>query len=498
MGAPGPDGGAVIERSDPAAIVIFGASGDLTQRKLIPALFTLACEGMLPEGVRVLGVARSTMTDDAFRDHVLEGVSAYGRIKDRLADHWPAFARRLEYLSGGYAEMDTYRRIEDWLNVPARRSESEGNCLFYLAIPPQVYTQVIAHLGEVKLNEPRGGWSRLIVEKPFGRDLESARSLNRIIHAEFNERQVYRIDHYLGKETVQNILTFRFANTIFEPLWNRNYVDHVQISVLESVGVEHRAGYYDQAGPVRDMMQNHLLQLLTLTAMEPPVAFNARAMRNEKVKVLQAVEKPEISDGVWGQYEGYLDEEGVAAASTTPTYLAIQMFVNNWRWQGVPFYVRTGKALSRKTTEITLQFKKVPHLLFLENADLAPNTLSLCIQPDEGMHLTFETKIPGGGMRTHPVDMDFHFGERYGDHALPEAYERLLLDALQGDASLFTRSDEIELAWGLVDPLLARWEDMDAPPLLPYPPGTSGPEAADELMKRDGREWCDCCGQHPE
>jgi glucose-6-phosphate 1-dehydrogenase len=488
------------------SIIIFGASGDLTQRKLIPALYTLAVEGRLPERYSIVGVARSAFDDARFREHLRRGVEENARLDTMDAEAWARFSQHVWYCQGEYDSPQTYTalggRLAD-LNGP---DCSSHNQLFYLATPPQLYPIIVGQLGASGLNRMHcednpspGGYTRIIIEKPFGRDLASARELNACVHEVFDETQIYRIDHYLGKETVQNILVFRFANAIWEPVWNRNYVDHVQVTVAESVGVGERVGFYEQAGVLRDVFQNHLLQLLTLTAMEPPAAFNAKFLRDEKVKVLQAMHPQtpdEIADGsVRGQYRTYRDEKGVSPNSQTATFGALRLYVENWRWQGVPFYLRSGKLLTDKVTEISVQFKDVPHRLFppAGREGSHANCLSLCIQPDEGMRLRFETKVPGQGMRNRSVDMDFDFGKEFGEGALPEAYERLLLDAMAGDASLFARADEIELSWQIIDPIVATWRGRGAPPLEFYEKGTWGPPEANQLLERDGRHWHMSC-----
>ncbi len=485
-------------QAPPVSIVIFGASGDLTQRKLVPALYSLDCDQLLAANTRVLGVGRTSFDDESFRDHLIEGVQSHARLKpDDLSENWADFSQKIAYLTGDYDDPETYAKIQQRLD----EHETGGNRLFHMAIPPAVFKTVVSRLGEAGLNRSEQGWARIVVEKPFGSDEASARELNQTLHAVFQEDQVFRIDHYLGKETVQNLLTLRFANAIFEPIWNRNFIDHVQITVAESVGVGGRAGYYDQAGVLRDMFQNHVMQLLALTAIEPPVALEAETFRDKKVDILRAV-RP-IDRSLRGQYasgedsRAYRQEEDVPPDSETATFAALRLFIDNWRWKGIPFYLRSGKRLATKSTSIAIEFKQVPHLMFPieEDEPIPPNILYLCIQPNEGINFRLQTKQPGSGMTTHSADIDYAYAQDFEQQDLPDAYERLLLDAIQGDATLFTRADEIELAWRIIDPVLERWESEDAPPCHLYPPGGWGPQAADHFIEQDGRGWHYGCGE---
>jgi glucose-6-phosphate 1-dehydrogenase len=483
------------------AIVIFGASGDLAARKLVPALYSNFQKGRLPEQTRVIGFSTSAFSDEGFRQKMEEAVRAYAP-SNYHEDTWHQFASSLSYQSGRLENPEDFRTLVQKINGSGSRPE---NHLFYLATAPVLFPLAVSRLSDAGLlaEADGGGFRRIIIEKPFGRDLGSALALNRELHDLVPERQIYRIDHYLGKETVQNVLVVRFGNAIFEPLWNRNYVDHVQITVAETVGVEHRARYYEKAGALKDMFQNHLLQLLTLVAMEPPTVYEADALRNEKVKVLAALREipPEFSakTTVRGQYEGYTAEPEVDPASTTETFAAVKFFIETWRWQGVPFYLRSGKMLQEKSSEILVQFRRPPtQILDIQagRTELVTNSLSMCIQPDEGLHLRFITKVPDEGLQTRPVNMEFHYRDSFGGGALPEAYERLLLDALRGDASLFARSDEIEHAWRITDGIRSGWESEYAPPLQVYTRGSWGPSAADTLINRDGRRWEHHCRRH--
>ncbi|GIK57447.1 MAG: glucose-6-phosphate dehydrogenase [Chloroflexi bacterium] len=502
----------MTEHKQPATIVIFGASGDLTRRKLIPALFRLCRQNLLPAPFQVVGFAVTEWDTAEFRRQMRGGVDEFAREPFSEAE-WQTFAERLHYTPGGFTEAADFAHLRQFLEA----TEGElSHRLYYLATPPRFFADIIAQLGAAGMAQDvycetgsmahvpgsapgQTAWRRVIIEKPFGRDLASAQALNQAVHAVLAEHQIYRIDHYLAKETVQNILVFRFANTMFEPIWNRNYIDHVQITVAEAVDVGHRAGYYDQAGVLRDMFQNHLMQLLALVGMEPPASFDANAIRDEKVKTMRAVRPltpTELANQtVRAQYEGYGATAGVVANSQTPTYAALELYIDNWRWQGVPFYLRSGKALAQKTSEIIIQFKRPPHIMFPVSLDgpLRSNYLALCIQPHEGFHQRFEVKVPGREIAMRPVDMDFHYDDAFVPDSVPEAYETLLLNALEGDATLFTRSDGIEAAWRVIDSVLQGWETDDAPPLTTYRPGSWGPAAADELLGRNGRFWRHGC-----
>jgi len=495
------------KRPHACVVTIFGASGDLTKRKLIPALYNLALENRLPERFAVVGYARSDLSHESFRAKLREAVREFSRtgLKDEAV--WEKFAATLYYVRGGYDEPEGYQRLKESVDAFDRGSRALPARVLYLATPPELYGAVIERTSSAGLTpreidgEPR---TRVIIEKPFGTDLQTAQDLNHRVHETLDEKQVYRIDHYLGKETVQNIMVFRFANAVFEPVWNRRYVDHVQITAAESVGVEGRGGYYDEAGVVRDMFQNHLLQLLCLTAMEPPVSFSADAVRDEKGKLLKSVRPiaPEevAAAAVRGQYAGgkidgeeiagYRHEPGVARGSTTVTYAAIKLAIDNWRWEGVPFYLRSGKRMAERVTEVAIQFKRPPLLLFKSHAVEAvnPNVLVMRIQPDEGVSLTFEVKPPGPDMVIKPLSLDFNYEQAFGSSS-PEAYETLLEDCIEGDSTLFTRHDWVESAWTLMDPIIQFWK-LSKPKVFPnYDAGSWGPKEADEFIQRDGRRW---------
>jgi glucose-6-phosphate 1-dehydrogenase len=496
--------GAKRQPAPPCVLVLFGASGDLAKRKLIPALYNLAAGSFLPEEFAVVGVSRTPMNDDEFRQKMSQDLHTFetAALEPERVE-W--LKSRLSYLSGDFDQPETYERLRAALAAVDERWGTGGSYLFYLAVPPSQFAPIIGMLGAARLtSEERGAWRRVVIEKPFGHDLESARKLNRDIREVLEETQIFRIDHYLGKETVQNILAFRFANGIFEPIWNRRYIDHVQITVAETVGVESRGGYYEEAGALRDMVQNHMFQLLALTAMEPPISFAPDVVRDERVKILRAVRviAPEdvLRDTVRGQYgagavdgkpvPAYRAEEDVSPTSNVETFVALKLHVDNWRWADVPFYLRTGKRLPRRLTEVAIQFKRAPFILFRETPveQLEPNLLVMHIQPDEGISLSFEGKVPGPVMRLGQVRMHFQYSDYFG--TTPETgYETLLYDCMTGDSTLFQRSDLVEVGWAIVMPILDVWSAL-APRSFPnYAANTWGPRAADDLIQADGRRW---------
>jgi glucose-6-phosphate 1-dehydrogenase len=498
---------------EPAAMVIFGASGDLAHRKLLPALYSLTRDRLLPARFAIVGFARRAVSDESFREEMRAACDEHARRRPIDPDLWSAFARNIFYHQGEYEDPASFVSLKQRLEDIERTLGLRGNRVFYLATPPLSFASVIRSIGQAELApKPLGApppFARVIIEKPFGADLETARALNRDIHETLDERQIYRIDHYLGKETVQNLLVFRFANGIFEPVWNNRFVDHVQITGAESIGVEARGGYFEQAGSLRDMVQNHLLQVTSLFAMEPPIAFDPDAVRDEKLKVLKALRYIPVSDFdrhvVRAQYAagssagqavpGYREERNVSPTSSTETFVALKLFIDSWRWAGVPFYMRSGKRLPKRVTEIAVHFKEAPHLLFGRRGEsIRPNVLAIRIQPDEGIALNFGSKLPGPAMEIAPVSMEFRYGSSFGVEP-PEAYERLLLDCLLGDGTLFTRADEVEASWAWVSRIHSRWAEEAAQQeagrtVLPtYPAGSWGPAAAERLITADGRAW---------
>jgi glucose-6-phosphate 1-dehydrogenase len=496
---------------EPCNIILFGATGDLSQRKILPTLAHLLHDHPEPEKVCIVAFARRDYNDDTWRSLVLQSLDKYMPADDKLDDQAKqAFAERLFYCRSTFDDLEGYKRLGDLLGKLDREQHTGGNRLFYLATPPDTDPTIIEYLGKSGLAQPpqvdgaKKSWVRIITEKPFGHDLPSAQKLNQEIGSVFHEDQIFRIDHYMGKETVQNIIAFRFANGIFEPLWNQKYIDHIQILVAESLGIESRAEYYESAGAIKDIIQNHAMQILSLIAMEPPADFNANDIRDEKVKVLRAINTltPDQVEQrtVRGQYiageedgkpvEGYKEEPGVNPNSTTETYVALKLFVENWRWADVPIYIRTGKRLPKRCTEVTVQFKRVPHQLYKpsETQGLVPNRLTIRIQPDEGISMKIASKVPGASSKLASVDMGFTYNDAF-DIELPDAYERLIADCITGDSTLFIRRDEIEESWRIVDSITSAWQKTGADKIYPYPAGTWGPKEADALIERDGRSW---------
>ncbi len=490
--------------SDPHIIVIFGASGDLASRKLVPALYRLKVQKLLPSNIAILGIGRTIMNDDQFRSRMQEGIEEYANGHDKNVNS-DDFFKRLFYQPVNTTNPDDYRLVKNRLTELDKTYNTGGNYLFYLAVPPALYDIIPASLFNQRLTfNNESGWRRLVVEKPFGYDLKSAVELNKKLLKYFSEEQIYRIDHYLGKETVQNLLVTRFSNGIFEPLWNRNYIHHVEITAAEHIGVENRGSYYDKTGALRDMVQNHLLQLVALVAMEPPTLINSTSIRNETLKVFQSLhymDTDEVENSVIrGQYtesaingqkiRGYRNEHNVSADSRTETYVALRLYIDNWRWGGIPFYIRTGKRLPTMVTEVVAHFKPTPHKLFCFNEDLcnSDNQLVIRIQPDEGMLLKFGVKVPGAGFNVRDVNMDFHYSS-LADNYIPEAYQRLLMDCMQGDSTLYIRGDAIEQAWKFVDPILKAWNDRPVIQLHGYPAGSWGPQKADLLIEGQNMTW---------
>ncbi|MBI5837923.1 MAG: glucose-6-phosphate dehydrogenase [Candidatus Eisenbacteria bacterium] len=493
-------------RADPGVMVIFGASGDLTHRKLVPALYSLFCDRLLPETFTLIGFARSLRDRQAFVDSLRAACDQFARRRPVDAAAWQRFAAGVTCVAGSFTRPEDFAALKQACEASDRERGTRGNRLYYLATPPASFEPIVWGLGSAGMvDRPFGAGpsTRIVIEKPFGHDLDSARALNATVHEVFDERQVFRIDHYLGKETVQNLLVFRFGNSIFEPIWNRRYVDFVELTVAESIGVEGRGAYFETAGILRDIVQNHMLQFLSLTAMEAPVAFEADAVRDEKVKLLRSIRPmppgAAATHSVRGQYAAgsilgvpvpaYAEEPGVSPGSETDTYVALKLFIDNWRWAGVPFYLRAGKRLPKRVSEIAIHFRPAPHLMFrdLGTDSLQPNLLSMRIQPDEGIALTFESKVPGPAVRIRPVNMEFRYGTSFGQEP-PEAYERLILDSLVGDPTLFTRSDEIDAAWRLITGVRRGWEEGRVP-VRAYEAGAWGPREADALLAADGRAW---------
>ena len=501
-----PDPTAPNRPGDPCVMVIFGASGDLTKRKLIPALYNLAKDRLLSQEFALIGFAKNGYSEEEFRDKITEEMKQYAST-DFDPELWHWFVRRIYYLSGDFSDSAKYRELKTMLAELDAKHATRGNYFYYLATSPDFFSTIIQQLGAAELVKEETAWRRVIIEKPFGRDYESAHKLNHDIQQVLTENQIYRIDHYLGKETVQNILVFRFSNGIFEPIWNRRYIDHVQITVAETVGVEQRGGYYEGAGTLRDMVPNHIFQLICLTAMEPPVSFDADVVRDEQAKILKAIQPmtPEevLTRTVRGQYgpgvsgteklAAYRAEPNVAPASRTETFVAMKLFIDNWRWADVPFYLRTGKRLPTRVTEIAIQFKRAPFVLFRQTAveKLTPNRLVLHLQPDEGISLTFGAKIPGPIVRLGSVDMSFHYADYFGTTP-STGYERLLYDCMLGDATLFQRSDMVESAWNVVAPIQDVWEALPPRKFPNYAAGTWGPKEADELLQKEQRHWSRC------